>query len=141
MRSDRRFRAFRLLLGLVAPPILGSILFLILALIRDTSAGLLQIDRLFDYFAQLHVVIFFAFVFVGIQSLAFSLIMEFVVRPGVSGLRYFLLISCLLGLLSGCVPGVLVDDLVSFLPVGALVGIIVGFLIYDRGVEVGRGKD
>ena len=140
MRSKSIAKSYRLLLGFFCPPIIGSILFLIVALASETKASPLNIDRIFEYFAQLHVVIFFAFVFVGAQSLAFSLTIEFVVRPRCFGLRTFLLISCILGFLSGLVPGVLVDDLSLFLPVGVLVGLLVGLLIYDRGAEIDRGR-
>ena len=133
-------RAYRLLLGILAPPIFGSIMFLVFALVAQAITGQINIDRIFEYLAELHVIIFFALVFVGMQSLVFSFIMEFVVRPKFFGLKYFLLISCVLGILSGSIPGVLVDDLDLFLPVGMLVGGLVGLLIYDRGIETGRGN-
>jgi hypothetical protein len=46
--------------------------------------------------------------------------------------------SCLLGFLSGLIPGVLVDDLHLFLPAGMLVGTFVGLLIYDKGIKADR---
>ncbi len=138
MRPENLARTYRLLFGIFAPPIFGAILFLIFAFVTETNTSLLNIGRILEYLAQLHVVIFFAFVFVGIQSLAFSLIMEFVVRPKSLGLRYFLLISCILGLLAALVPGVLVDDLGLFVSVGFLVGTFVGLLIHDRGTEIDR---
>jgi len=86
------------------------------------------------------VVIFFALIFVGTQSLVYSFIMEFVVRPKLLGLRDFLMISCILGFFSGLVPGLLVDDLGLFVLAGLLVGIFVGLLVYDRGVEIDRER-
>lgn len=133
-------RAFRLLLGFLAPPVFGSILFLIFAIVSERNASPVTMDRVFDYFAQFHVIIFFALILVGAQSLAFSLIMEFIVRPNFPGLRYFLLISCVLGLLSGLIPGILVDELGLFSLVGFLVGMFAGLLIYDRGNRIHRGR-
>ena len=142
MRGVMRFisakRANRILLGFLAPPISGSVLFVIYALVAETNAGPINIDRILEYFSIIHIIIFFAFLFVGIQSLAFSILMEFVVRPKFPKLRYHLLTSCILGFLSGLIPGVLVDDLRLFLPAGMLVGILVGLLIYDKGIEVDR---
>jgi hypothetical protein len=139
MRSKGMARTYRLLLGFIAPPIFGSILFLIFAIVPETMTSPINMDRIFEYIAQFHVVIFFALIFIGAQSFAFSLIMEFIVRPKFLGLRYFLLISCVLGFLSGFIPGVLVDDLGLFLPVGLLVGVFVGLLIYDRSNEIRQG--
>jgi len=140
MRSKSMARVYRLLLGFFAPPIFGSIIFLIFAFVTETNTSQLNIERIFDYFAQIHVVIFFALIFVGTQSLVYSFIMEFVVRPKLLGLRDFLMISCILGFFSGLVPGLLVDDLGLFVLAGLLVGIFVGLLVYDRGVEIDRER-
>lgn len=140
MRHTVTLRTYRLLLGFFAPPIFGSVMFLVFAIFAGSDAGPMSIDRMFDYFAQLHVIIFFAFLFVGAQSFVFSIVMEFVVRPRFPRLRYYLPMSCSLGLLSGLIPGVLVDDLHFFLPAGVLVGGIVGLLIHDESSEAERGS-
>jgi hypothetical protein len=79
MRSDIWFevtvRTYRLLFGFFAPPVFGSVLLLIFALVAESGASPTSTDRVFEYFSRLHAVIFFAFLFVGVRSLVLSIIM------------------------------------------------------------------
>ena len=74
-----------------------------------------------------------ALLFTGLQSLVFSIVMEFIARPVIHKLGYFVLVSGILGLLSGLIPGALTANLERFLLIGILVGIFVGLLLYDKG--------
>ena len=139
-RSKRTAKTCRLILGFLAPPILGSVLFLMLILGLEINAGPTSIDRVLEYIFGFHLIVFSALIFIGLQSLAYRIIMKFVVRPKIHRLRYFLLVSCILGGFSGLFPGVIVDDLDLFLPMGMLVGIVVGLLIYDKNMAIDRNS-
>ena len=137
MRSKYLTRTYRLVVAFIAPPILGSVMFIMYSLIEGGRTGAINLDLVFKMIGKLPIIIFFAFIFVGLQSVAYSIIMEFAVRPIVRNQKYFILVSCILGFLSGLLPGIAVDALDKFfLPTGILVGVAVGFLIYTRSNEV-----
>lgn len=94
----------RLAIGAVFPPVLGSIIV--------GGIGFLS-------------VLPFAFVFVGIQALIYSLVMEFFVNRRIHSLPASLVCALVLGGLSGVVPALLLG--LEFMLVGCGVALVVGF--------------
>ena len=138
MHSKWIKRTFRLLLGIFAPPVLGSILFLIYVIYTDLKNYPDDFGHVLDSLSELHIIIFFSFFFVGIQAILYSLTMEFIVRPRVRNRMYFVLFSSLLGAASGFVPGVTDGSLDLLLPIGIIVGAAVGLLLYSKQLEPDR---
>ena len=116
-------RLIRLLGGILLPPLLGALLIfvpvILFNMIATTSTG----KNWQDIVSGIFIAILFAYIFAGLQSLVASLLMEFVVNPkarrdglAVSAGGFFGLLS-VLPLASGLV----------FLPVGLIVGLLVGW--------------
>lgn len=119
-----RFRLYRYLLGINLPPILGAILFFIYADFTDDGTITL-IDSGDDPFLPIRAlleIIGFAYMFVGIQALIATTIMEFLALTKVKSIVLQMVIAGLLGLISG---GVLGEWL--FLGIGLIVGFCAGY--------------
>lgn len=119
-----RFRLYRYLLGINLPPILGAILFYIYVDFTDDGTVTL-IDSGDDPFLPIRAlleIIGFAYMFVGIQALIATTIMEFLVLTKVKFFVLQMVIAGFLGLISG---GVLGEWL--FLVIGLIVGFFAGF--------------
>lgn len=128
-----RFRLYRYLLGINLPPILGAILFFIYADFTDDGTITL-IDSGDDPFLPIRAlleIIGFAYMFVGIQALIATTIMEFLALTKVKSIVLQMVIAGLLGLISG---GVLGEWL--FLGIGLIVGFCTGYgLIWFKQKE------
>lgn len=128
-----RFRLYRYLLGINLPPILGAILFFIYADFTDDGTITL-IDSGDDPFLPIRAlleIIGFAYMFVGIQALIATTIMEFLALTKVKSIVLQMVIAGLLGLISG---GVLGEWL--FLGIGLIVGFCAGYgLIWFKQKE------
>ncbi len=138
MRFNTSSRFYRLVVGFFSPLIFGSILFSIVIILKKAESGSIPVDYFIETLSALPKIFVLAMMFVGLQSLTYSIIMEFLVRPRVRKLTYFLLTSCFLGLLSGLIPGILIIALEVFLPIGILAGLFAGLLIYVKENEVSR---
>ena len=132
MSFNRSSRIYRLLVGFISPPFLGSFLVVVSAQLSELGSE----QSLYETVARIPVftlmVFIAAMIFVGIQAFVYSLVMEFVVRPKVSRRNSFLVVSGLLGCLSALYPGLVFSALGMFLPTGFVVGGIVGLLLYGR---------
>ena len=130
MSFNRSSRVYRLLVGFISPPFLGS--FLVVVSVQLSELGSEQ--SLYETLARIPVYTLMVFIgamlFVGIQAFVYSLVMEFVVRPKVSRRSPYLVVSGLLGCVSALYPGLVFAALEMFLPTGFVVGAIVGLLIY-----------
>ncbi|AUD79112.1 hypothetical protein CW740_07570 [Kangiella profundi] len=115
------------------PPILGAILFFIYADFTDDGTITL-IDSGDDPFLPIRAlleIIGFAYMFVGIQALIATTIMEFLALTKVKSIVLQMVIAGLLGLISG---GVLGEWL--FLGIGLIVGFCAGYgLIWFKQKE------
>jgi hypothetical protein len=130
MRFFNGSRTSRILTGLFAPPILGGLFWMSFVLYEAVMDGILNLDSPAEYARVLPWMFLWAFFFAGIQSLVYSLLMEFVARPKTKRRTDFILYSSLLGLLSGFVVFFLLRE--KAIPmIGFLVGLAVALLIYD----------
>ena len=93
MRFNKRRRPYRLVIAFLAPPVLGSFLFIGTVLLLELREGIYGLQHVIDSFSYLHLLVLFSLIYIGIQSLAYSLLMEFVIRPGLTDLKMFLLAS------------------------------------------------
>lgn len=105
------------------PIILGTAVFLIMGIV-SSSKGSVEISAILSALYMSLILFPFAMTFVGIQSLIYSFLMEFVVNPFVKNDLIAILISLLLDVLSGFV----LSDHVMIL-IGAIVGLVVGIFL------------
>ena len=131
-----RFRLYRYLLGINLPPILGAILFSIYNDLRasGTVTFIASGDDPFLPIRALIEIMGVAYIFIGIQAVTATTIMEFLVLKKVK--RYFIqmLIAGCLGLISGATLG-----LWEFVVIGIIVGFCAGYgLMEIQRKEVSR---
>ena len=81
MRSKGKHRAYRLAVGILAPPVIGSVLFTLSIIGIEWNNGRLDLDGALEWISTIHVIVAFSLLLVGIQSIVYSVVMEFVVRP------------------------------------------------------------
>lgn len=116
------YTATRLLLGFLMPPILGVSLYLLAHWISMPEAQFTEV------IAVLGLGIYFGFIFVGLQSIIFTLLMEFFVRKRITVDWTAIKISALLGLFAG-ITLVSILDTLWILSFGVFVGAIVGWTL------------
>jgi len=109
-KRDKDNGHIRFLLGTILPTPIGTLIFLMLQ-------GDLNLSSIFD--PVFIIVIMVALVLVGLPSAIYSIVMEHLVNPKISSNVAAVVISSLLGFISGLVVG--------FPIVGLLVGIVLGF--------------
>jgi hypothetical protein len=115
-------RALRIIMGIFLPAIVGTLLFGMTVAFSNWDGDLIE-----SVFALLgSIIIFFipAMLFVGIQSIIYAFLMEFMVNTFVKNDVIAVVISVLLGLLSALVFGS-----GAMMMVGAVVGLIVGIML------------
>jgi len=98
----------RLLVGIFCPSVVGGTMafFILLVPIMDFSdSGMGSIKVCFVYLAWYLFTVLITFVLVGIQSIFFACLMEFVVAKKTQEVANFMLIGSLIGTLSAVFPG------------------------------------
>lgn len=132
MKFIRSSRWYRLVAGFILPPVLGVVpiwLVLVGESVGQLMSGPQQLENLGSILLAFPFLLMFAIIFVGIQSLIFSLLMEFVIRPRMFSGKRLLMAGACFGFLSalplsmGWYLGLL------FLPIGIAVGAVVSWLI------------
>ncbi len=106
-----------LFLGFVLPPVIGALCF---SLIFILSGEVVEVLALFILFIP------FAFFIVGIQSLIFSLVMEYIILARISDVKYVIASGCALGVLSSFFMGAV------FCVIGVIAGGLSSYLLYRR---------
>ena len=111
-------RAHRILAGAFFPPLVGWVLFLLIGSFYST-----QMDSDGSVFPDAYFLLFFAYFYVFIPALIFSLFMEFLVAKWVK--------SDLLGVVIGGCCGTVVGLLLGTLwwQIGLLTGILIGWYL------------
>ncbi len=131
-----RFRLYRYLLGINLPPILGAVLFYIYVDFK-AHGTVTFIDSGDDPFLPIRAlleIIGFAYMFVGVQAITATTIMEFLVLKRIKRYSIQMFIAGCLGLISGATLGEW-----PFVVIGILVGFCAGFgLIKLQQKEVSR---
>lgn len=113
-------RLRRLMFSVLTPPVAGGV---ILALIDILQAGTFA-----SYWPTILTIIFFSYIFMGLQSLVTGLILEFIVLRFASRQYQIVISSALLGTLAGATLAWMSP---IFIPTGVIVGLMVG-LVYRR---------
>lgn len=124
----RKNRVIRLAAGLLLPGFLGAILFFAAVAISTVSSDDNIVEIFSGFFSiQMLGIILLSYLFVGLPSAIYSLLMEFVINPHTINNAFVIILSMLLGMLSG----VVVFGIFGFvsLIVGAVVGLIVGIML------------
>jgi hypothetical protein len=135
MKLNRSSRGYRLVVGFILPPVFGAVIVMAISLVEQLHTRPQQFESInsivwvLSYFPLM---LLGAMIFVGIQSLVYSLVMEFVVRPGVSGRSSFLVAGGFLGFFAALAPANQIAAPETFLPIGIVVGVIVGLIICDK---------
>jgi hypothetical protein len=118
----------RLLIGAILPLSLGSEIVAVMAMVSEAK-GNITLDMLPAMLVGGMMFFPFALIIMGIQSLVYSLLMEFVVNPFIETKFVVYLASIFLGVMSGCTL-----DCGYFALVGAGAGLLSGVvlkLIYE----------
>jgi len=140
MRISKLNRVGRLLVGLLGPAIVSSFIIVVFIFVKEGIKEGLSIE-LFQSLPKGFVIFLVAgSFFIGIQSLAYTIVMEFIVRPKVR-LRYpYLTVSCMLGAASGLVVDVIFDNRPFFVIFGTMVGLLTGLILYDKDLQGSHNK-
>ena len=81
-----------------------------------------------------------ASIFIGLQSLVYTIVMEFIVRPKVLLREAYLVASCMMGTVSGLVIDILIDDPPFFSIFGTITGLLTGLILYDKDLQGSHNK-
>jgi hypothetical protein len=104
--------------------VFGSIIMTGIVVVSESHGGFDISTLLQSLLGGVFVFFLFAMIFIGIQSIVYSLLMEFVVNPYIKNRFMAVLASVSLGTLSGTVL-----NIDSFALIGAAVGLIVGIIL------------
>lgn len=129
MKFNRSRRSYRLVAGFFLPPLLGSLLVSLIEIARLLKITPLPYNDIGAIFLALPFLFVFALIMVGIQSLVFSLAMEFVIRPCLFRNKIVLAVGGLFGFLSALPLAIGLSVPVLFSAIGIVVGVFVSWLI------------
>ena len=115
-------------LGFVLPSIVASLFLYVPLVVPDVGRDDADFEKLSSLLGAL---LMYSFVLVGLQSLIFTLTMEFVIRPRRFKLAAYLAISCGLGLISGAGVLLVHPPAIGVVPLGGLVGVLVSLVVCD----------
>ena len=116
-------RLIRLAIAFFLPAILGAILFVSLINVQMLIEG---------KFLLLSII--YGYMFGGIQSLLYALLVEFLLIPSVQNVFHFVLFSSTLGSLAGLSINLILSGLdtstLVFITIGGLVGLVLGSILF-----------
>ena len=140
MRTPKLNRVGRLLVGLLGPAIVGSFILMVFVFV---SAGIKEGPSIEIFQSVLKGFVIFLVagsIFIGLQSLVYTIVMEFIVRPKVRLRNAFLVASCMLGAASGSIVGIIFDDLPFLITLGTVTGLLTGLILYDKDMQSSHNK-
>jgi hypothetical protein len=140
MRIPKLNHVGRLLVGLLGPAIISSFTIVVYVFV---SAGIKEGLSIEMFQIVLKGFVLFWVVgslFIGIQSLAYTIVMEFIVRPKVRPRNAYLVVSCILGAVSGLLVDVIFDNRPFFIIFGMIVGLLTGLILYDKDLQSSHNK-
>jgi hypothetical protein len=73
--------------------------------------------------------------FIGLQSMVYTIIMEFMVRPKFRFRNAYLVASCLLGTASGSIVDMIFDSLPFVTLLGTITGLLTGLILYHKDMQ------
>ena len=135
MRVPKLNRVGRLFVGLLGPAIVSSFIIVVYVFVSDGIKNGLSIEPVPVLFEGFVLFLVAGFFFIGLQSLVYTTVMEFIVRPRVRPRNAYLLVSCLLGAASGLVVDVIFDDPPFFVIFGTIVGLLTGLILYGKDMQ------
>lgn len=133
-------RVGRLLVGLLGPAIVSSLIIMVFVFI---SAGIkegLSIEIFQSVLKGFVIFLVAGSIFIGFQSLVYTIVMEFIVRPIFRFRIVFLVVSCMLGAASGSIVDMIFDDFLSFTILGTITGFLTGIILYDKDMQRSHNK-
>ena len=120
-------RGVRLLAGVLVPAAVGACILFMLSYIDDRPDGIeLHVDSFWlKELMKFLIYLLLGYIFVGIQSIIYSILMEYYINPKINNDAVVICISSTLGCISGAV---------ILIPALAAVGLVTGFVtgIYLR---------
>lgn len=122
-------RTIRIVVGFITPSLLGALLVINWTYVLGRAEELSATNIVYDVFISYFTTVAYAFLLIGIQSLVYACLMEFLVAPTVRKFYLYILVSCLLGALTGASVLMFIDSM-YFIIIGVLVGLIVGIGLY-----------
>jgi hypothetical protein len=135
MRILKLNRVARLLVGLLGPAAISSFIIVAYVFVPGGIKEGLSIE-MFQLMLESFVLFFVAgSFFIGLQSLLYTIVMEFMVRPKVRLRNAYLVVSCMLGAASGLVVDVVFDDPPVFIIFGTVIGLLTGLVLYDKDMQ------
>ncbi len=140
MRISKLNRVGRLLVGLLGPAIISSFVIVVYIFVKEGVKEGLSTDLFHSLPKGFIVFLVAGSFFIGFQSLVYTIVMEFIIRPKVR-LRYaYLTVSCMLGAASGLVVDVVFDGRPIFVIFGMMVGLLTGLILYDKDLQGSHNK-
>ena len=112
-------RKARIVLGILLPPLFGVIVFLV-----PTTVDCVTQDQNELACGMPRFLVISAYLLMGLPSIIYSLVMEFVVNSKISSYKICILVSSFLGVAAGMVTGKL-----FLVVVGAIVGLLTGMIL------------
>ena len=140
MRTPKFNRVGRLLVGLLSPAIVSSFIIMVFVFV---SAGIKEgpsIEILHSVLKGFVIFLVAGSIFIGLQSLVYTIVMEFIVRPNVRLRNQFLIASCMLGAASGSIVGIIFDDFPFLIALGTVTGLLTGLILYDKDMQGSHNK-
>lgn len=133
----------RLFLGFICPIMIGGYLIMFLTgLLNNRQSTFFELVWIPLFGIPFYFIVFPAFI---IQSIIYTVLMEFVINPKVPSHKLCLLISTLLGVVAAILPTLIMkgcdnkfDDLMYFIFSGAGTGLILGSLLrylYNKSLK------
>jgi len=135
MQISKLNRVGRLLVGLLGPAIISSFIIMVFVFVSAGTKEGLSIDTFQIVLKGFVLFLVAGSFFIGIQSLVYTIVMEFIVRPKVRLRNAYLLVSCMLGAASGLVVDVIFDNRPFFIIFGAIIGLLTGLILYDKDLQ------
>lgn len=140
MRTLKLNRVGRLLVGLLGPAIVGSFIIMVFVFVSAVIKEGPSIDIFQSVIKGFVIFLVAGWIFIGLQSLVYTIVMEFIVRPKVRLRNNYLVTSCMLGAASGSIVGIIFDDLLFLITLGTVTGLLTGLVLYEKDMLISHNR-
>lgn len=140
MRNPKLNRVGRLLIGLLGPATISSFIIVVYVLVAEGIKGGLSIEDFQSALKGFVIFLVTSFFFIGLQSLIYTIVMEFIVRPKVRLRNAYLIVNCMLGAASGMAVDIVFDEPPFFIIIGMIIGLLTGLILYDKDMQSSHNK-
>ena len=140
MRMPKFNRVGRLFIGLFGPGIVASFLIVAFIIVPAAIDERLSIEIFLKAPKDFVILFLTGSFFIGLQSLVYTIVMEFVIRPRVLLRATYLVASCIMGAASGLIIDALIDSHPFFSFCGTVTGLLTGLILYDKEVQYSHNK-